>query len=103
MVEVGAGSFLGRAGRSWIDDRREEEFPGGPYCLGGCECFCEMGRKAVADRGGVGICGARRDGGRTVCFGRNDRFRWKMAREYLAGKISDGKPGRGRFCPIGAG
>ena len=50
-------------------NRRQGAFSGGAYRVCGRSCVCAMGRQAPADRGGMGVRGARRSDGADLSVG----------------------------------
>ena len=54
----------------------------------------EVGRKAIAHRIGVGVCGTRRPNGQAVCMGGKVSSRWKVDGQHAPGTFSEYRYGR---------
>ena len=91
---------LVRARRPGQPGRRPREPPGGPCLLGRRAGLRRLGRRAAAERGGMGACGPRRPAGRpALSLGRSkSRTIAASSRQYLAGPISRPQHRRGRLA-----
>ena len=109
VVEVRVRRELAPATRPWPIEPRPGRASGGAHRLQGCRGLCRLGRQGTADRGRVGIRGARWPRWRRVRVGRRADAERPSHGQHLAGRIPAGKPrdrwlreniaGRGIPCP----
>ena len=61
------------------------------------EAYAQMGRQGTADRGRVGVRGARRAGGRGIRLGRRIRAGRQVHGQHLAGRVPLAEPAERRL------
>ncbi len=79
--------------------RRQRRISGRPDLLVRRRRLRQLGRQAAADRGGMGVRGARRQGACALRLGRRPAPRRKMAGQYLGGALPRPEQRRRRFRP----